>query len=220
MDSFLFKDSDYKEAIRMYYSQYGEEEILNSFFDKTRDGFVVEVGAADGLLNSNSRYLIESLGWRGILVEPHPTYFNLLEQLYSDNNKVKLINSAAHSIKGEMSFFLYGHDHRAQVSTLSEDFKKRVCDVHGDKYLEEAITVSVLTLEDILPSEDINFLSIDCEGVDMEVLKSNNWETKRPQLICVEHSMPKVELDSYMKEINYELLSRTQGNSFYHRSKK
>ena len=46
-----------------YYAQYNEEEIFKNFFNNKQDGFVVEVGAADGITNSNSRFLIESLNW-------------------------------------------------------------------------------------------------------------------------------------------------------------
>lgn len=73
------------------------------------------------------------------------------------------------------------------------------------------------TLEAILRSqpEVVDFLSIDCEGVDMDVLRSNDWRTYRPTLVCIEHSMPQSELHEYMTSQGYWLLTRTTGNTFY-----
>ena len=198
------------------YSQYGEEAIIDSFFKGKRRGYCVDVGAADGVLYSNSRYLIETLAWSALLIEPHPAFFQSLLDLYKDNSKVRLENVAVYSDSGEMPFYLYGRDYRAQVSTLSETFRERVCNIHGDRYEAEPVTVQVTTLENILKgTERVDFLSIDCEGVDMEVLRSNDWINNKPAMVCVEHSMPKQELDDFMIKADYSLYQRTIGNSFY-----
>jgi len=190
--------------------------VINNFFKGQREGFCVDVGAADGIRFSNSRHLIENLNWSALLIEPHPTYFHELTKLYKGNKSVCLKNVAAYSIPGEMPFYLYGRDEHAQVSTLSEDFKERVCSIHGDKYESQPVQVRVETLAGILENiPQIDFLSIDCEGVDLEVLRSNNWAKHRPLLVCVEHSMPKEELDAFMETVRYSIFQRTVGNSFF-----
>jgi FkbM family methyltransferase len=204
----------------MKYSQYGEESIIESFFNGKRQGFVLDVGAADGVSNSNSRYLITEFEWSGALIEPHPSYFSKLEYMYKKHGNIKLFNLAVCDQVGTMPFFQYGSDENGQVSTLSQDFKKRVSLVHGDEY-HEPIMVNVVTLESIFENLPfVDFLSVDCEGVDMLVLKSNNWEKYRPTLLCVEHSMPKEELDLFMRINQYNLLDRTIGNSFYVNNRK
>lgn len=200
----------------MNYSQYGEERVLNQFFKGKDIGTVVDVGAADGVRYSNSRYLIESLGWSAVLVEPHPTYFEALGKLYEKNNSVKLINVAVYSEEGDMPFYVYGRDEHAQVSTLSKNFKDRVIKVHGDKYEQTPTIVKVVKLSQILEDIDkVDFLSVDCEGVDMEVLRSNDWGRNRPSLLCAEHSMPKPELHEYMTSVGYKFVTETAGNSFF-----
>ena len=67
------------------YSQHGEEHIINMFFQEKRAGMCVDIGAADGVINSNSRFLIEMLGWSAVLIEPHPSFYSQLEKLYSKN---------------------------------------------------------------------------------------------------------------------------------------
>lgn len=199
------------------YSQYGEENVILSFFENKKKGKLVDIGAADGIKNSNSRCLIEQFDWTGILVEPHPTFYNQLEKLYANNKNIILKNIAVYNKIGVMPFYAYGFDNHepAQVSTLSETFKDKVSTIYGDKY-EKSISVNVDTLENVL-KENVNcdFLSIDCEGVDMDVLHSNNWSKYRPSLICVEHSMSINILDSYMLQCNYRFHNRTHGNSFY-----
>ena len=200
----------------MIYAQYGEESIILDFFGQDSKGIVVDVGAADGVRYSNSRWLIESCGWEAVLVEPHPTYFHQLEDLYKSNKSVKLVNAAAYSEEALLPFYLYGRDEHAQVSTLSKNFRDKVIKVHGNKFEEKPTMVKALQLSSILHDIDhVDFLSIDCEGVDMEVIKSNDWDLYRPSLVCVEHSMPKSELHDFINSVNYTFLTETQGNTFF-----
>jgi FkbM family methyltransferase len=130
---------------------------------------------------------------------------------------VRLINAAVYESKEkELPFYVYGRDIHAQVSTLSEDFKERVIRVHGDKFEKEPIMIEVMSLNDVLePLPEVDFLSIDCEGVDMKVITSNDWNRNRPRLVCVEESMDKTELLDYMTSVGYVFYDRTIGNIFY-----
>ena len=199
----------------MRYAQYGEESIILDFFGQDSKGIVVDVGAADGIRYSNSRHLID-LGWSGVLVEPHPTYFDKINELYKDTDSVTTINAAVYSEEGESPFYVYGRDEHEQVSTLSKEFKERVVKVHGDKFEENPTMVSVIRLSTVLQEAGkVDFLSVDCEGVDMDVIKSNDWDLYRPSLVCIEHSMPKEELHEYMNSVGYTFLQATAGNSFF-----
>lgn len=202
------------------YSQYGEETVLDKFFQHKTNGFVVDVGAADGTRYSNSRYLIETLDWSGILVEPHPVFYQKIETLYANNNKVRHKNAAVHDVCGHMPFYVYGMNglEPAQVSTLSTTFKDKVITLYGNGYEAQPIDVETITLQKLFEAFEVaecDFLSVDCEGNDINVLKSNNWGIVRPSLICVEHSMPQQELDQFMSDKRYKLYTRTIGNSFY-----
>ena len=137
--------------------------------------------------------------------------------LYEKKPNIVIQNIALHNHIGEMPFYAYGFNvhENAQVSTLSETFKEKVAKLYGNRY-ESSILVKVNTLSSVLKTiEKCDFLSIDCEGVDMHVLQSNDWSLYRPCLVCVEHSMPIHELDEYMTSQTYRLHTRTGGNSFY-----
>ena len=197
------------------YSQYGEERFLNEYFKEKENGFLVDVGAADGELYSNSRHLILNKNWKGILVEPHPFFFEKLVNLYHNNKDIKLLNCAAYKTEGKMPFYVYGNSSSGQVSTLSEHFKAKVSFRYGDGY-DKKIDVEVKPLKTILKNiKHIDFLSIDCEGVDLEVVSSNDWDNIRPSLVCIEHSMTKSTLWELMNVYDYHLVHETTGNSFF-----
>jgi len=197
------------------YSQYGEERFLEEFFKDKQNGFLVDVGAADGELYSNSRHLILNKNWKGILVEPHPFFFEKLSKLYFNNKNIKLLNLAAYKTESTMPFYVYGNSSSGQVSTLSEHFKAKVSFRYGDGY-DKTVTVMTKPLKKIFEGvEHIDFLSIDCEGVDLEVVSSNDWELYRPSLVCIEHSMAKNTLWELMKVYDYHLVHETSGNSFF-----
>ena len=202
------------------YAQYGEEEIFKTFFNNRENGFVVDIGAADGVTGSNSRFLIETLKWGGILVEPVPIFFEKLNQLYSLNERVHLVNKCIFSsVQNSVNFFQYGGGefHENQSSTIIPEFKDKVTQWYGEKY--NTIQIGTVTLEKLFTEYNVhknfNLLSVDCEGADIIALQSNNWAKFRPELICVEHSMPKDELDIYMSSINYTQHNCNEGNTFY-----
>jgi len=200
----------------MDYSQYEDQKIVLDFFESKRNGFVVDVGAADGVRYSNSRYLIAHLNWSGLLVEPHPFFHKQLIDLYSENPNVKILNTAVSDFAGECDFYCYGADEHSQVSTISAEFRDRVCVAHGDRYDPEPIRTSVVKLSEILAiAPSVDFLSIDCEGVDMLVIQSNDWKRFRPRLVCVEHSMEMSVLDQFMALHSYRAVAKTAGNSFF-----
>ena len=146
---------------------------------------------------------------------------DIIRDFFGDKHSGTCVEiGAAFSKEGRMPFYLYGRDEHAQVSTLSENFKERVCAAYGDNYEQHPHFVDAVTLETVLEEAffkmgSVDFLSVDCEGVDMEVLLSNDWEKYKPLLVCVEHSMPKPELDNFMKSVDYTVVCRTTGNSFF-----
>lgn len=192
-------------------SQYDEDEIISQFFRRQhpKDGwnYLVDIGAADGVDNSNSRKLLE-WSWEGLLVEPNPQYFRDLLKLYSPdanegNKSVRLSNYAISNITGRRKFYLNN-----QCSSLMYPI--------GYQIEVEAITLTDLFELYKVPSY-FDFLSIDCEGSDMDILQSLDWKRWKVDLICIEYSMDKKVLDVFMKNIGYKVHKRTQGNSFFER---
>jgi len=205
---------------KIMFSQYNEEQIIINYFNHKTNGFVVDIGAVDGIINSNSRNLLLNYSWNGVLVEPNPVTFSLLKDLYKNFDKIKLENVAIFDKENEnVEFHIYGNDIKdSQGSTLSEVFKQRAISQTGDKY-QNTIFVNTISLSSLFALHKVpnnfDFLSIDCEGVDLQVLLSNDWDKYRPKLICVEESINVQEIENLLKTNNYSFHSRTAGNAFY-----
>lgn len=180
--------------------QYNEREILARLFPGPFPGYVVEIGAADGIDNSNSFELIDN-GWSALLVEPNPGFFMDLLYLYTNQHNVKLSHYA---ISDKDCRKMLGLDQ--QCSSL----------VHKKPF---EMQVQCVTLTNLLKLYDVptgfEFLSIDCEGEDMAVLRSLDWIVYKPRAVCVEHSMAREDLTSFMASVNYKEFDRNLGNTFF-----
>lgn len=184
--------------------QYGEGAIIDKFFGGKPNGFLVEVGAADGIDNSNSFELIKR-GWGGLLIEPNPSYVYHLLEIYGGYNNVYICPFAASAEEGLKNICL-----NEQCTSL------RYFD--PPKPIIKVMCLGLTRLFSLyrIPT-DFDFLSVDCEGTDMDVLASLDFHLYRPSLVCVEHSMPFEELNKFMYEHGYEYLDKTLGNSFFKR---
>lgn len=178
-----------------YYSQFGEDVFLKSLFFKQTTGYYIDIGAFHPISGSNT-YMFYKMGWRGINIEPNPSMFKLLKKY---RKKDININKAISFYKGEANFNIN--------SVFSGIMDKNY--IYQDR-IQKKIKVDTDTLKNILSShltsvQSIDFMSIDCEGHDLNVLKSNDWELYRPRVIIVEdHSMNiNSEIDSFLKSKDY-----------------
>jgi FkbM family methyltransferase len=163
------------------YSQHGEDLIIDKFLKYKKNGFYVDVGANDPERFSNTMRFYKN-GWRGINIEPdYNNYKKLTEHKSQDIN----VHCGIGLKNGELDFY------RFTTHTLSTFSKEEADNYVKQGYsLEEKIKVPVRTLSDILAEhakdKTIDFISIDTEGFDMQVLMSNDWMKYRPTLICIE----------------------------------
>jgi len=186
--------------------QYGEDEFLQEYFKDWAEGFLVDVGAANGVDNSNSYHLLKRPGWGGILIEPEPSQYLALHNLYVDRENVECVPFGIGTVWETRILYCGG-----QVSTFKKDFKARCEKIHGIEYTETPTEMWRLEnlLEDMKAPGHIDFLSIDCEGMDREVWDTLNQHKHRPRLVCLEGSNQIL--------LGYHVVKRTHGNTFYER---
>jgi FkbM family methyltransferase len=185
--------------------QYGEDVILGQYYGDKADGFVVDVGAADGVVNSNS-YRLLSCGWSGVLIEPDPIQYVALRHLWQRRADITCLNCACGTVAGDAVLHAC-----YQISTLNRGWREKREKRHGSIYRE--VAVKVLTLNAILEAAraqaELDFLSIDCEGQDTDVLASIDLRRYKPRLICVEDGVGIIP--------GYRESHKTVGNVFYER---
>jgi FkbM family methyltransferase len=167
----------------MYYSQWGEDEFLNNnYFHNKTNGAYIELGALNGVLYSNTKFFQDKLIWNGILIEPHPHAFDILKQCRPNNC---LFNDLVSNSKEELRY-KYFVNNLAAVSGIENTLTKH----HFDEYynneihkhlLQDTMTIVPKSLTEIIkntPFTHFDFLSLDVEGHEYEVLQS--WDFSVP----------------------------------------
>jgi FkbM family methyltransferase len=173
---------------RFSFSQYDEEQFLLEYFDG-REGVFWDIGAGDGIHDSNTRALFLK-GWKGLCVEPVPEVFWRLEDGYRHSSGMTLINAAVAERSGYGPMWIVrdsGAPLKDNRHTLDAGFAAEVQAEEAEKYIvREVRLVSVKDLIKRCPSEWIDFLSVDAEGMDADIVRWVLTEGLRPQLIMFE----------------------------------
>jgi FkbM family methyltransferase len=169
---------------RVFYSQNREDLILLSFFSGIKKGFYIDVGAYDPDVDSVTKLFYDK-GWCGINIEPQIDridYFK--EKRPRDIN----LNIGVSSVNANLKIRSYKNQ---GLSTFSDEIKKDYNNkniFNANDYIE--YDVPVITLKDVyqtyVKEKIVNFLKVDVEGLEYEVLKGNDWKVFRPQVICIE----------------------------------
>lgn len=190
------------------YSQKNEDEHIVGFFEKTYGsdfrGTLLDIGANDGITLSNSRALIER-GWNADLVEPAAIPFRKLKQLYSPfrsdmMSTVKLHELAIDDKVGITRFYESGSfltkEDSGLVSTIVPGEKKRwwFSRVKFSEYDIQTVTFDILKAQTL--SKTWDFISIDAEGKDWDILQQINLTEVGCKCLCIEHNS--VETQKYI----------------------
>jgi FkbM family methyltransferase len=202
------------------YSQEGEDILLKRMFTLKRRGFYVDVGAFHPIRISNT-YLFYRHGWRGINIDAMPGSMALFCQVRPDDINLEIAVSAR---RGRAQLHVYA---ARELNTLSEVM---VQGRPGDEpYYQVAETVEVDTaplaeiLDEHLPGgTKIDFMSVDVEGADLDVLMSNDWSKYRVRVVLVEQvSIGTLEalaadpITQFMDGLDYGVIAKTFNTVLY-----
>jgi FkbM family methyltransferase len=184
-----------------------EKQAVWEYFGKRRDGFFVEVGANDPK-NGSQTWLLEQQGWRGVLVEPQSALYEKLVEVRK-NSKVHRAACGAPEKRGKATLHLATHDGFATMQLQEDSLGINFCGTE---------TVDLVTLDDILAKEGgpkVDFLSIDVEGFELDVLSGFSLENVRPALVLMEDAVRNLDKHRYMTSHGYKLVKRTVLNNWY-----
>lgn len=201
------------------FSQQGEDMVMDCLFQWNRTGFYVDVGAHHPTRYSNTYYFYKK-GWRGINIDPIPDIMKEFRKLRP--NDINLEIGIANQ-EGLLKYFEYED---SALNTFSELNAARYLH-EGRGVLKRTSEIPVCPLSSILkkyvpPETTIDFFSIDVEGLDMEVLSSNDWNQFRPRAIIVEdltaftfEQVMKSELTAYLRGVGYIPISKMVHSTVY-----
>ena len=183
------------------YSMYGEDIIIEQFFKNKKKGFYVDIGCYHPLEGSNT-YLLFKKGWNGINADVNRLSIELFNRAREKDHNVNL---AVSNNKQKLKIYF-----RKKINMLNTSSKK-LAKIHFRNGFQERV-INACPLNEIIKkskfnSKKIDFLNIDVEGKELNVLESLNFSRYKPKLICIEiHNHEK------MYDQNYDYLKR---NSVY-----
>jgi FkbM family methyltransferase len=196
----------YRRAMTAIFPYERENPLKEAFFAHARDGFFVEVGANDPEKWSQTFHL-EQLGWRGIVVEPQP---DLAAALHARPRAIvcAVACSAPENAGRSMTLHLAGIH-----SSLDPQLK--VAAVRPAGTVEVPLTTLDRLLEENGAPTPLDFLAIDVEGHEIDVLRGFDFARWRPRLMLVEDLVLDLSLHRFMVAHGYKWVRRTDINSWY-----
>ena len=190
------------------------EDIILWEYAKSAPKRIIDIGASDGITNSNSRLFIEN-GWEAILIEPQLGKYLNLRALYGTSEKyIKCLNYAIADHNGETDF-LYNplvndHSRIPNDNYYSKSF--------GDTPTE-LISVTCVTLEFIFmvypQFKDLGVLCIDTEGYDEVILKHLMKTDVRPKVLICEHHTEEIRERQTAILTDYNPVKKISANVIY-----
>ena len=201
-----------------YTSQAGQDKMIKkNFFDGKKNGFFIEIGAYDGISGSNCYHFERFLNWDGIAIEPSNIQFEKLKK----NRKCKVLNNAISDEVKEVEFIEVAEGLTQMSGINNSSFERNINTISNNQESKtNSINLKTITFDEIAPkNKDVDYLSIDIEGGEMNLLKSIDFKTNNIKVISVENNIPKEQnFKNFFEEINFTYLDRIgQDEIFYNR---
>ena len=192
------------------FSQDGEEMFLKEFFANKKKGFYVAVGAYHPFLFSNTAWAYER-GWNGINIEPNLEAYKKFTHIRNHDINLNCGISQKERISSYFEFEEGAYNtfckenvpNNTKLKKVSKIFTRRLDSIFNEHHVQK-----------------IDFMDIDVEGNELDVLCSNNWDLYRPQIILCEQKMRmediiKSEIYLFMKQNGYEAVSKYNRTMIY-----
>ncbi|WPC41028.1 FkbM family methyltransferase [Clostridium sp. JS66] len=198
------------------YSQDGEDMILKSLFEGIKDGFYVDIGAHHPVRFSNT-LVFYKMGWNGINIEPAIGSKNIFDRLRPRDINLEIGISEN---EGELDYYIFDEP---GLNSFNKDLSINREETTTYELLEIK-KINVYSLKKIFEkylNRIIDFMSIDVEGLELDVLKSNDWKEYRPKILLIEDlnfdfsNVSKNELYNFIIKNGYELIGRANRTVFY-----
>jgi hypothetical protein len=198
------------------YAQEGEDMILNRFFEGVKNGFYVDIGAHHPFRFSNT-YHFYLKGWHGINADAMQGGMLIFDQYRKRDINIE---TGVGKCKKTSKYFIFEDGAHNGFYDESKIEVNRI-----KSKLLKSIMIPTIPLKHLLDKHlplgrKINFLTVDVEGYDLEVLESNDWKKYRPDFVLVEiwfddSSSQENLIGNFMKIIDYKLVAMSKNTVFF-----
>ena len=203
------------------FSQEGEDLILRRIFEGQVGGFYVDVGAHHPSRFSNTFHFYRH-GWRGINIDPNPDAVALFRRVRPED--INLCLGVA-EVDGSMPYYLFDEPALNTLdATLSEQRQRGTAyRLVGQREVQVRPLAAILS--DNVAGRDIDLMTIDVEGFDLQVLRSNDWNRFRPRCLLIESREADLQdlladpVHAFAVSVHYRLLAKTVSTLIYQDAK-
>lgn len=203
-------------------SQYKQDQFLyEKFFKEKRNGIFVDIGAHNGVTLSNTYFFEKKMNWSGICIEPIPEVFKALKK----NRTAKCVQGCICSGRDTTQFLqITGYNNMLSgiLDKYSKEHMERI--KRESEYWacsEKIITVKCYDLTKLLVENNIfhvDYLSLDTEGGELEILKSINFDLIDIKTISVENNYNSEEFQLFLKSVGFKKIKNLGCDEIYCKS--
>lgn len=196
-----------------YFSQHGQDQYLDEVvFHHKREGVFVEIGAYDGLGDSNTAFFEKHRGWTGLLVEASPIFESHLHA----NRKAQVLMAAICDHHGTTEFQMVK---TLGWSGIPEHFDPQHA-ARATPLYDALVAVDCMPLFDALEhwgigGNRIDYMSIDIEGAEYAALKGFNFRAFDIDVISIENNYGDERLRNLLASAKFDWIHRLGGDDIY-----
>lgn len=209
---------DWDQWFNKSWSQEGEDLVLRRIFEGQDKGFYVDIGAHHPMRFSNT-YFFYRKGWSGINVDAMPGSMKSFKEIRPRDINLEVGVAQEH---GSLDYYVFNEP---ALNGFSANLSLERSQAENPYFIKKVIKVDVKPLSWILDhhlsGRDIDFLTVDVEGLDLEVLRSNDWARYRPKYVLAEvlnSSLDMLMHDSlvmFMKAQGYDVYAKQVNTVFF-----
>ncbi len=194
-----------------YKSQKGQDKwVINEIFNGKKEGFFLDLAAADGITHSNTYVLEKKYGWKGICIEPNPIFFDKLKEL-----RKCFCEKVAISNKNETIKFRIDNGQLGGIVAEDTDNNEKI---RGDQLkVATIIEIKATTLDVVLRKhkapKTIDYFSSDGEGSEERIISSIDFDKYKFNCITIER--PTKIVNDILFKNGYEFVKNFNFDSFY-----
>ena len=189
-----------------YFSQAGQDRVVDRFFEGKRNGTFADIGGYDGIMGSNTLFFEIYRGWSGILVEPSPTQLAKAKEA----RRCPCLPYAVAGEAKELEFMEVTSGFTQMSGFLDSYDPNLLAQVRGDTRHEEVIhKLEAKPLGEILSEaglEQVDFVSLDVEGGEMDILENFDFDAFDVTLWSIENNTAAPDIPKLMLDKGYQLV--------------
>lgn len=202
-----------------YMSQLGQDQLFNErFILNKKNGFFLDIGAHDGMTGSNTYFFEKELGWQGICFEPLPHLFKQLKEC----RDCICINACVGALNGTVSF-LHLNSVDEQLSGMCDTYDQRQLNIvmndlqvyGGNCAIMRLPCVRLNDILDLHGVTHVDYLSLDTEGSELEILKSIDFSKVTIDMMSVENNFHEPFIREFLETKGFIFMEHVAVDDIY-----